>query len=73
MSNPGEFFKACSEGRIWLHCNQCNETKQYNDVKHLDSIENPTYLGPDPWWYDTKVFVCPDCGTTQQSVMHIQD
>lgn len=73
MSNPGEFFQACSEGRLWLHCKQCNEIKQYNDVEQIDSIENPSYWGMEPWWHDTKVFKCPDCGTIQHSVIHLQD
>ncbi len=73
MSNPGDFLQACADGRIWLFCSQCNEAKNFNDVEHLASIENPSYWGPDPWWHDTREFNCPDCSTTQQSVIQMQD
>jgi hypothetical protein len=73
MSNPGEFLMACNDGRVWLHCSQCNAPKRFNDVEHLDSFENPTYWGPEPWWHDTRVFRCPDCGTVQQSTLELQD
>jgi len=73
MSNPAAFLMACNEGRVWLHCSQCNAPKKFNDVEHLDSYENPAYWGPEPWWHDTRVFKCPDCGTVQQSTLHLQD
>ncbi len=73
MSNPAAFIQACNDGRIWLHCSRCNEPKNYNAVEHLETIENPSYWGADPWWYETRVFKCPDCETTQQSSLHVQD
>ena len=72
MSNPGEFLQACADGHIWLYCETCGDPKNFNDVKHLDSIGNPNYWGTEPWWHDTRVFECPDCESTQRSLIELR-
>ena len=72
MSHPGEFLKACAEGKIWVFCDCCQVAKNLNQVEHLDCIGNQSYWGSEPWWHDTRVFNCPDCGTTQQSLVEFQ-
>ena len=67
MSNPGEFLQAAAAGKVWLYCKQCNEPKNFNDVEHVNCIENENYWGPEPWWHDTRVFKCKDCDTEQES------
>ncbi|MCK4621741.1 MAG: hypothetical protein KAT62_05940 [Desulfuromonadales bacterium] len=67
MSNPGEFLQACADGKIWLFCSKCNEEKNINDVEHIDCIGNENYWGSEPWWHDTRVFNCRECGTRQES------
>ena len=67
MSNPGEFLQVCADGKIWLYCNKCNEAKNFNDVDHITCVESESYRGPEPWWHDTRVFQCRECGTEQQS------
>ncbi len=69
MSNPGEFLQACADGKIWLFCTKCNEVRNINDVEHLDCIGNESYWGPEPWWHDTRVFKCKECGTQQTSAI----
>lgn len=64
---PGEFLQACAAGEVWLYCKRCRQTRNFNAVEHLRSIENPSYWGPEPWWQDTREFRCPDCGSVQQS------
>ena len=72
MSNPGEFLQAGAEGRLWLFCDTCREPKNFNTVRHLDSIGNPAYWGDEPWWHDTRVFECPDCGSEQRSPIELR-
>lgn len=72
MSNPGEFLQACSAGKIWLYCAECDEAKNFNAVEHVTCIENENYWGPEPWWHDTRVFNCRECGSEQQSKLEYQ-
>jgi len=72
MSNPGEFLQACADGKIWLFCAQCEEAKNFNAVEHITCLENQSYWGPEPWWHDTRVFTCQDCGTEQHSKIEYQ-
>lgn len=72
MSNPGEFLQACAEGKVWLFCAACDQVKNFNDVEHVDCIENPACWDAEPWWHDTRVFNCPDCQTQQQSKLELQ-
>jgi hypothetical protein len=73
MSNPGEFLQACADGRIWLYCENCDEPKNFKTIqRHIDSIGNPAYWGPEPWWHDTRVFECPDCATEQHSLIELR-
>ncbi|BCR06752.1 hypothetical protein DESUT3_38210 [Desulfuromonas versatilis] len=73
MSNPAAFIQACNEGRLWVHCDQCNDPKPLNRVERLDTIQNQSYWGPEPWWHDTHEFTCPDCGTVQKSLAQLQE
>ncbi|PLX84862.1 MAG: hypothetical protein C0617_06540 [Desulfuromonas sp.] len=70
MSNPGEFIQACAAGKVWVFCKNCDAPRNFNDVEHIRTVENPSYWGADPWWYEMRVFRCPDCGTEQQSPLH---
>ena len=72
MSNPGEFLQACAAGQVWLFCDVCSEPKNFNSVRHIDSIGNPAYWGQEPWWHDTRVFECPDCKTEQKSLLELR-
>lgn len=67
MSNPGAFLQACADGNIWVYCGQCQQAKNLNAVEHVDCIGHQSYWGDEPWWHDTRVFKCHDCGTEQQS------
>ena len=73
MSDPSQFIRACLDRKVWLFCSQCNDTRNFQDVEHLHVIENPAYRGTEPWWYEAKVFRCPVCETTQESVIQLQD
>ncbi|PLX88625.1 MAG: hypothetical protein C0619_12265 [Desulfuromonas sp.] len=72
MSNPGEFLQACADGKVWLYCAGCEQVKNFNDVEHVDCIENPACWDPEPWWHDTRVFNCPVCNTQQKSKLEFQ-
>lgn len=71
MSNPADFIRACGEGKVWLFCRECAAPKNFNQVEHVQTVENPTYWGTEPWWHEVRIFKCPDCGTTQQSTIHL--
>ncbi|BCA80584.1 hypothetical protein [Desulfuromonas sp. AOP6] len=73
MSNPAEFVKACVDGKVWLFCSECQESKNFNDVEHIDSEGHPSYWGTEPWWHDTRIFKCRDCETVQRSTLHLQE
>jgi acetone carboxylase gamma subunit len=73
MSNPADFIRACGEGKVWLFCGECAAPKNFNQVEHLRTVENPAYWGTEPWWHEVRVFKCPDCGTTQQSTLHLDE
>lgn len=72
MSNPGEFLQACAAGKIWVYCSQCQAAKNLNAVESIDCIGNALYWGDEPWWHDTRVFRCPDCGEVQESKIEYQ-
>lgn len=72
MGNPGEFLQACADGKIWVFCDSCQQPKNLNQVEHIDCIANQSYWGAEPWWHDTRVFNCHDCGTRQQSQIEFQ-
>ncbi|PLY02949.1 MAG: hypothetical protein C0624_07415 [Desulfuromonas sp.] len=73
MGNPAEFIQACVEGRIWVFCKKCQEARDLNSVKRIDTIGHPSYWGDEPWWHDTQVFNCPVCNSEQQSTIHLQE
>lgn len=72
MSHPGEFLQACAAGKIWVYCPRCQDAKNLNLVQTLDCIGHESYWGNEPWWHDTRIYICPDCGTTQQSGIEYQ-
>lgn len=67
MSNPGEFLQAGADGKLWLYCHECDEAKNFKDVEHVDCVANENYWGDEPWWHDTRIFKCTDCGSEQSS------
>jgi len=73
MSDPSQFIRACLDGKIWLFCRECDASRNFQEVEHLDAIENPSYWGDEPWWHEVRVFKCPVCGTTQESTIHLQE
>ena len=51
MSDPSLFIRACLDGRVWLFCRECGESRNFQEVEHLHTIENPSYWGTEPWWH----------------------
>lgn len=48
MSNPADFIRACSEGQVWLFCQEYGAEKNFNAVEHLETLENPACWGGGP-------------------------
>jgi hypothetical protein len=73
MSNHADYIRACSEGTVCIVSDECAAPKNFNQVELLRTVENPSYWGTEPWWHEVRVFKCPDCGTTQQSTLHLDE